>query len=334
MPKANNKKGKVKKSSTKSTKKTSDKSVKSTKSGKNSKSTMNTSSDTKRIHVHNKETSKAQLLFNINISRERLKAFYENQEMELPKFRGGHVVLASIMQEFLRYVLTQVKSLVPSNSKDGLRTVNEATMRSIFMKERNNLVPLWDRYHPKFVRGQDYLSQTISSVKDFNKFVDLTLGKNWKVTPLARTYVCYFMTSIFNDIANISRRYLTASGKKQLDTTTVRYSAWVVFRNAEELASLVDKEAVRSADACGFFKNDAEDAEDGEDAEDAKNEEDAEDVEDAEDSDNEEDVGDSDNEEEVEDSDNEEEEIESDNQSSDEEPVKKPKRTRQTKSRS
>jgi hypothetical protein len=232
------------------------------KSSKVSKVSTNTT-EAKVRHVHNQLTSRAGLSFNVNVTQDLLRTYYQRNSMtlesqkdgntvnRLPTFRGGHVVITGVLQEFLRYSLEQLRSLT-KKSKDGLRTVNEAQVRNLFLVD-NNLRSLYDLYHLKYVQDSDYLNSSFASEKDFNRYVEKQLGTTWNLTPGTINYLCYYLTRLFSDIARTSYRYLLSSGKKQVDQNVVRFASWTLFKNSEQLTSLVDKEAVRVSEACGLL---------------------------------------------------------------------------------
>lgn len=232
-----------------------------------SKVSTNTSEEKVR-HVHNQLTTRAGLSFNVNVTQDLLRTYYQRNSMtlesqkdgntvnRLPTFRGGHVVITGVLQEFLRYSLEQLRSLT-KKSKDGLRTVNEAQVRNLFLVD-NNLRSLYDLYHSKYVQDSDYLNSSFASEKDFTRYVEKHLGTTWNLTPGTTNYLCYYLTRLFSDLASISYRYLLSSGKKQVDHNVVRFAAWTLFRNSEQLTSLVDKEAVRVSEACGLLTHQSE----------------------------------------------------------------------------
>lgn len=197
----------------------------------------------------NKQTSSSGLSFNVLITKKHLKKYYVNMDLPIPKFRGSHIALTSVLETLYGYCLGQI-SLAVKESKDGLKHVTVPIVRTVFVLDEH-LKPLYDMYNDKFDNNNDYITSLPLLSKELKQYSNAHVGVEYNLTNKGLNYICYYLNTVFNDIVEISNHVIDCSKKKTLDVQVIDCAVAIAFRKSLYLCSLFKQNINKST----FFLN-------------------------------------------------------------------------------
>lgn len=212
----------------------------------------------------NQLTEKAGLIFNPMLFRNDMKTFFENQDLEQPKYAGSHVAVAACMQELCRII---VQSAVKMTNKDksGLRRLTRGLLRqTVFLHDGLNPYYL---YHitTTFDKNQSYDKQLpFSWEKDVLKVVD-KIDSDVHFHNKARNFLCFLLLKAYLDILDTSYRFISFTDRKTLCCKSVFYAVKDKFYGS--VGQDVSHEVQRASEAVGKTIDKVDDNADVEDDE-------------------------------------------------------------------
>jgi len=211
--------------------------------------------------MSNALTKKAGLQFNaIYIKDKGLKPYFEEHDLDVPKFRKAHVVVAGVLEQLAAIIVTESIKKVKVD-RSGLRTLTRPVIRDALLINRE-----LDRfYHMKlrnFDPNQMYSSQLPVSSKELSSYLDSKFEK-LNLTPKANNLLAYVLMAAFLDICFFSNELLSFGNKKTMDNRCVKSALRLMFGDTSVYAKLSD-EVTRAWNCVCDDKDEEDDGSDNE----------------------------------------------------------------------
>lgn len=218
----------------------------------------------------NKLTDEAGLVFNVNSVKANMKAFYDSQECERPKFKGGQIAVAAALQKLCE-VLIRTANKYTKKDKSGVRRVDRATLR-VAMFEHEGLFEYFCNRMRVFRKNAMYIDQLPVSKNDIET-VRESVDNELFFTPKALNFLNFCMVEAYQDIVSTAQQFMSYAGKKQMDGNTLVFT--VRNRFHDSVALELCNEIARAMKACDQEVKAFHDDDDEEAHEDAAPEEDS-----------------------------------------------------------
>lgn len=194
----------------------------------------------------NQLTQKAGLTFNVNTVKNKLKDYYESQSASPPMFSGGQTALTAVLECLWERIL---KECVTRTGKDksGVRQVTvDGLQYTVLLHDglkQYYLVPL-----SKFDSKQMYKDQIPVVSKELDAVME-RVDKDLSFTPKARNLACFFLLTVFQDVANTATQFLSFANRKSFNGNCVLHVLSARFD--ESIALELRTEVARAMKAFG-----------------------------------------------------------------------------------
>jgi len=224
-------------------------------------------SEDKEIKV-NKDSSKAGLLFNVNVVKRGILSFYENLDHDDIRISKVHMGMSAVM-ECICHTLVDISLRTIKKDKTGLKTITRPVLRSALLENRE-LEKYYYVHLTEFSTEQDYSNQLPVSKKDLCNYLESKFN-NYTLTPHARNLLNYLLYRVYLDMLRVSQNILDFYKRKTIKIDILIPTLRILFKDTALYGKLVTE--VRRVKSLLTDEND-DDNEDNEDNEDNKDNED------------------------------------------------------------
>jgi|688.fasta_scaffold300159_1 hypothetical protein len=194
----------------------------------------------------NKVTQKAGLTFNVNTVKNKLREFYESQDISIPMFSGGQTSITAVLQKILEMILKECVKHV-GKDKSGVRQVNrDFIVHSLLLHP--GFKQYFSSYLDRFDAEQMYKDQIPISQTEMDKVLE-SVDSNLSLSQKGRNMACYLILKVFLDLAHTCTQLLEFAKKKSCDARCVMFAVSVKF--PENLSVELRNEIVQVAKAFG-----------------------------------------------------------------------------------
>ncbi|ARF09530.1 hypothetical protein Indivirus_1_153 [Indivirus ILV1] len=188
----------------------------------------------------NKTTEKAGLTFNVNTIKQKLKSYYEGQDLLTLMFSGGHIAITATLEKLWETILHECLKRV-GKDKSGVRQVNRESLQySVLMHSG------LERYFMSHFRYYDvsleYKDQSPVINTELDKVME-RVDKDMSLTSKARNLAHYMLLKVFSHLAVTAHGFVEYAKKKSLDGRSVTFAVSTVFH--ESVSSDFNKEITR-----------------------------------------------------------------------------------------
>ena len=190
----------------------------------------------------NKLTEKAGLTFNVNTIKQKLKSYYEGQDLTTPMFSGGQTAMTATLEKLWEMLLQQCLKKVGKDSKTGVRLINLEALQTAVL-----LHPGLQRYFVvqfgSFDSEVEYKDQSPVISVEMDKVME-RVDKDMSLTNKARNLACYMLLKVFSQLASTSHTLIEYAKKKSLDGRSVWFAVGTVFHGS--VSSVLHNEITRA----------------------------------------------------------------------------------------
>lgn len=204
-----------------------------------------------RTRGTNKNTSKAELSFNVNSFRSWFKKYYSDQEMyvsvsakaedkseeKTPRFSGAHTALAAACEELYSTIIREA-TIATEKDISGLYTITKAGIEQAISKNED-LRYLFSRHLEYF--SNDELYTCCIPQKDLSSFVDAQFGKNTNLNNKAFSLLAFFINKFSVEVAKNIYNMMIYAKKKSLDFEVVKYAISNLLRHGPVKHAIVQR---------------------------------------------------------------------------------------------
>lgn len=188
----------------------------------------------------NKLTEKAGLTFNVNTTKQKLKSYYEGQDLTTPMFSGGHTAVAASLEKLWEMLLQECLKRV-GKDKSGVRQVNRESLQySVLM--HTGLKKYFVTHFDTFDNTVEYRDQSPVITAELDKVME-RVDKDLSLTSKARNLASFMLLKVFSQLASTAHSFMEYARKKSVDGRSVMFAVSTLFH--ESVSSELNKEIVR-----------------------------------------------------------------------------------------
>lgn len=188
----------------------------------------------------NKLTEKAGLTFNVNTTKQKLKSYYEGQDLTTLMFSGGHAAVTAALEKLWEIILEECLKRV-GKDKSGVRQVNRESLQySVLMHA--GLKRYFVVHFENFDNTVEYKDQSPVINSELDKVME-RVDKDMSLTSKARNLACFMLLKVFSQLATSAHSFVEYAKKKSLDGRSVTFAVGATFH--ESVSNEMKKEISR-----------------------------------------------------------------------------------------
>lgn len=184
---------------------------------------------------HNQATDKAGLSFNVNTTKNWIKKQMEVQDLEMPKFHGGHIGLTAIIESLLMSILNHINSQLPKD-KSSLYKITLPVL-SYNLQLDDNFNRLFRESFSTYNADTNYAEHFWMSKTDVMSFIESHWSDNIQLDVKAYNQLAYLLMKYAITITKTSYYLMNYAGKKTLEPKALRTA--VQIHTPETIANTI-----------------------------------------------------------------------------------------------